>query len=1449
MAFVDLERLFVRIGNDQEPTLEVGRIWGRKYAGWFSWQDLREYRRVVLLAEASSGKSAEFRNQAVGLRAAGHAAFFVTIEELADHGFEAALEPDAAKAFERWRGGTAEAWFFLDSLDEARLNRKSFETALKRFAHALDDSSARARIFISCRVSDWKGAEDRGFIERHLPAWERPQAPEATGDALLDPIFKEKKATRTRSPDVERKPNELVVVQLVPLDLDQCRTLANYLGIQQPDAFIAGIRQNGLEAFAERPGDVIELADYWKAYSRFGSFEDMVEHGIARKLSEADGYRPDNDALSPQRAWEGAERLAGTLTLGKSFTLRAPSHDSEASSGTIAVEPSAALDDWTEAERNALMRRGIFAPATYGRVRFHHRSTQEYLTARWLDRLLRGAGPREEIRGLLFASRYGVDTVVPSLRPASAWLALWHEDIREEIIAREPLILIGYGDPGSLPIEVRSRLLASYATKQAKAEIADDNLENRAIWMFADKRLAGAIREAWNANANLDFRYDILRFIREGAVDACADLARGVALNRNAERYHRLVAIFALKACKDAAALAAVARDLVADAANLTAPLSVEAAKDLYPDYLSLDQLFTLVEQLPPPKQYSGEGFGYAIHELFKAAPDAEQRREFVARLASLCLSEPFARDYQRISARYLELAKHLDPIARSETSSLKGGDPPEYLVRLLMAVERAERDYGGDNAEPPLTELVRAQPRLQRALFWADVAEQRAHGGTHNDPTRYWQVMTWGQSLWAFGEADLPWLYDVLNGHAVEADQRIALSAIIEVLQKLKRLGSEVERLELLIVGHPVLQSDLAAYLAPPPEPSADQRRMEERRVKHERQLAEQEAKDKESWKQFEQSLRQDPEQLRDPEKIKSWKAGAYRLWGLTRWLMRRTEASDEAACAEWRLLEEGFGCSVAEAYRDGLKLHWRYTKPARPTRTGSAMTFKYTNILAYRAIAVEAGEDPDWTARLNDDEAERAALHGCLTDQGYPEWIDALIASHPRIVLPVIRRTVREEYLSNGPGRATFLYRYARGAQALHPAIQKILFSLIVSKDPGSLEKFESMLGMVQRLDLTVPQRKRLFDVAEVRLAAHRTAQNAAAARWYIALLLALDFSKGLFHLEEWLNAGAPAQVQENAEQTFAFLFDSHNPTIPSALTSAPVVDLERLLHLVYSYIRPELDEHHEGSYTPNTRDHAENARNAILGAVLNRTGPDAYYALRRAAADPSTASRARRFNELARGKAERDCELPAWTTKEVLRFERERTAPVKTGAGLLHVVEGVLSDIRFQLAKEDASSRRLLQHANDEDEVQNWLAEQLALRARERYRVFRESEVAQGDKPDLIVASTSASCEVAIEVKHSKNWSLRQLDQALRVQLADDYLKPEARRHGILVITHHLARQWRDTETNEMMTFGALIERLSAVAKMLIRNSVGTIEVKCIGIDATEPKLPAVSQEINP
>ena len=342
----------------------------------------------------------------------------------------------------------------------------------------------------------------------------------------------------------------------------------------------------------------------------------------------------------------------------------------------------------------------------------------------------------------------------------------------------------------------------------------------------------------------------------------------------------------------------------------------------------------------------------------------------------------------------------------------------------------------------------------------------------------------------------------------------------------------------------------------------------------------------------------------------------------------------------------------------------------------------------------------------------------------------------------------------------------------------------------DANHVGVLRTWLQIIRNLQLDAKQRGQLFATTKKRFDAHAKAKKDDFARSYLALLLILDPDAGFASLRKWLNAGPKAARQARALTTLSVLFDRHDPLVSISLTTASTKTLEALLHLAYSHIRPQDDAVHEGSYSPDTRDHAENARNAILSALLDRPGADAYHAMKRLADDPVFELRSHRFYELARQKAEQDTERPAWSAPEALTFHRERTAPAKTGADLLRVVMGVLADIAQNLTHGDVTSRPLLERAKDEDEVQNWLVEQMNARARGRFHAgFREAEVAAGDKPDVIIASTSAPYEVAIEVKHGgKGWTARQLEHALRTQLAEDYLKPETRRHGVLVISHH-------------------------------------------------------------
>jgi hypothetical protein len=959
--------------------------------------------------------------------------------------------------------------------------------------------------------------------------------------------------------------------------------------------------------------------------------------------------------------------------------------------------------------------------------------------------------------------------------------------------------------------------------------------------MFADDSLADTIHEAWSLNERADFRSDLLRLVREGKIVACANLARPVALDESSNEYHRIVAVEALKSCCDQDGLAAVAQLLTKDRANATPRLAAAFAKALFPSHLEIQDLLDIIADSQPAREDSLGGFSQVLVDLYDLCPDQISRARLVGGLAELCLAPPFDDNRHRVSARHSELAKNLERIAKREIESLRGGDPSDYLIRLLMVVERADHEYRSREEWPALCSVVHSNVGLQRKLFWADVAEQQTRTTSNKEIVRFWQLRFSISPLWQFRTEDLSWLYDDLARQPGEADQRISLSAIVEVLREADQLQQRSGELQELVKERPALTKDLESYLAPPVEDPQDTQ-WKQKDIAHRQRAAEQKEKNKLSWIKFGQELKNNPDKLRDRECLSNWAAGMFRLWTLTEWLQQRTNVHDYRAPRDWRLLEEGFGRDIAEAYRDGMRILWRTTEPERPKRRkGGGLTIKFSTILSFGAIEIEAAENADWNLRLTEDEAIRAARHGILSEQGYPEWIEALIASHPRVVLPEIDRAITEEWSSASPLRSEFLSRYASPACFIPPSVQAILFRRFVASGPCDIGKFDRVLHIVRNLSLDKDQNTKLLRAARRRFTKHAAARRDDYALRYLGLMLLLNINRTVDDLGSWIESANGADSRSRAEATLAFLFDRHDPLVSGALDSATVPTLEKFLRLAYFYIRPEHDISHEGVYSPGLRDNAESARNLILKSILDRPGADAFRALRRLAEEREFAIRAERFKELARGKAERDTEPPAWNEVEVVAFEERHTAPAKTGTDLLRIVMSVLNDIQFQLTNGDVSSRPLLERAKDEDEVQKWIVEQMNYRSRGRFAAYREAEVAQGDKPDAIVSSTSAQCEVGIEVKHGgKDWSPRQLEKALCNQLVQDYLKPSTRRHGVLVVTYHGQRTWRDPQSNESMTFKDLMKWLEKTAATLIENDSGPIEVRCFGIDASTPAL---------
>ena len=156
------------------------------YSNPLTWEDIDKGYRSVVLAEAGAGKTFEMQARAKYVGTQGDYAFFIRIEDI-ECDFEQSFEVGNADSFQQWLVAPSDAWFYLDSVDEARLeNPTAFKRAIHRFSRKIKNAQHRAHVSISSRPYAWRPHSDRQLIEQYLPLPERHvettgEAPQATG--------------------------------------------------------------------------------------------------------------------------------------------------------------------------------------------------------------------------------------------------------------------------------------------------------------------------------------------------------------------------------------------------------------------------------------------------------------------------------------------------------------------------------------------------------------------------------------------------------------------------------------------------------------------------------------------------------------------------------------------------------------------------------------------------------------------------------------------------------------------------------------------------------------------------------------------------------------------------------------------------------------------------------------------------------------------------------------------------------------------------------------------------------------------------------------------------------------------------------------------------------------------------------------------------------------------
>jgi hypothetical protein len=1284
---MDLDRSFV-VFNSTPRAASIYRTPLR-----LSWSSLLAKSRVVVLADAGSGKTTEFQSRAELLNAENRYAFFIEIQTLADHGLLAMLSRVERERFSRWESGADEAWFLLDALDDARIAGRSFKIALKRLADEIGARADSAHILVSSRVSDWQTDQDPQVFQQIFPCAQQTTSGEEPSDlALLGPVH-----APVGWLSSEPEPNEtsqLTIVQLSPLDEAQRRTLAHGAGVADTDAFEAAVERSGLVKFAERPSDLLMLADYWCAHQRFDSVAAMFESLIGHKLAEENRFRSDNERLTPQRARLGAERIAAALTLCNSLMLRSPGGAPENSFD--ALDPASILDDWTDAERNALLRRGIFVPASYGRIRFHHRSTQEYLVASWLQKLLGAGCPLREVWNLIFREHLGFHTVASPLREVAAWLSLWQPAIRDEVAARAPLLLTEAGDVGSLPVDIKRRLLLSWAEQHATGTMNLADWHGRPSDLFAEPMLGGAIREAWDRNPAPEFRTRLLQVVAAGSMIDCSDLAWQVVADDMAPESLRDAGLAALASSGDRRAMRNLAALLQTSPERLSTRLTSHALRELFPTFLTVEDAFAVV--LQRRSEESLMPFLWDVPALWEKSPVPEARRFMATKLIELSQDTTFVAADPKRNAWF---AGALGPLA--ESLAARSADTLQAEEAALLAIIRNAQN----SRRAQMKELREQQRDTPRDAIWITAREM-----IRSNP-------------------------DVLR--ATDAAQGQLSTALLMLL---------------------------------------------------------------------------------------------------TEWLKYRTGIDNCAAILQWPLLAGGFGPQVPDLYRRALLDYWRATEPQRTADLAGDQALRGS--VAFFGITLEASTDANWASQLSEAEVERAVGHAYWGANRDIPWINALVEARPSVAVPCLRSVLIDEWRSpeTYPPRVLqyFAPLYGIAPPAMAAPIQRIVCELFTAHEPGDRTLYELATNILRRVDFIDSERDRLESTAYRRVKLELETAAADEVPPSLGMLYLGSPGRAIEVLSSLLQSAAPDTAGTLAAAAFQAIFDWNYPSAVRIADQASSAVLEQVVQLAYRYVPASGDVDYMNFTEPGQRMPAQHARAAILDTLVDRLAPqlpDLLHRLEQSGA-PEILLRDARLR--AYRSAEQRSESPAWTPAEVRTFERTHNRPLKTGIELLDAACDVLADIQRDFSRADWSSRRLLQTATDEAAVQGWLAEQLKFRSHGRFNAYTEPKISNGNMPDIVLASTAAPVEVALEIKRSESHSKATLSHALQKQLVERYLRPGGRRAGILVVTHQVERTWRAGGGDaEILSFATLVRSLQAVAAEITRNYGHSIEVRVIGIDA--------------
>ena len=1402
--------------------------------GWLqgtAWDDLLQSRRVLLISEAGAGKTHECRARAKHLWDAGEPAFFVDLTALAHRDLRSLLDTDEETRFDSWHASQSDvATFFLDSIDELKLTSGSFELALKRFKRGIGSQLQRTRIVITTRPVPF----DKQLIQEILPV-PSERSMQFGGEAFANVAMRT--VDENGDDSGKRESPEWRTVGLMPLSDEQIVEFARNQRVDDPDRLLEDLHRRNAMEFARRPQDLIELCADWRDHQRIRAHREQVETNVRVKLLPREG-RSEPAELSADKAIDGANRLALASQMTRRQTIR---HSAEADTvgKEAALDPAIILPDWKPNERRALLERSLFGFASYGRVRFHHRSVAEFLAAERLSVRRKQGMSLKALNRLIFAETKGKTIVRPSKRSVAAWLALKEDRIFELLRDNEPAVLLDEGDPESLTQEQRIQALRAYAERYGSGGWRGLQLPRIQVHRFALGELADEINRIWKEGVeNPELRLILINIIEAGRIDACAEIAFDAAKDAKASIAERMAALDALIALEDKR-LNEIAAGIAAADAQWPDREAQGAILRLFPKFMSIMQLCQALKrtgqesrivdginwQLPRSIARSDfdvaaldelrDGLVALVSEGFEWNEESHQfsndRPHLCAALAATCeLGFGIGRDDKWFHAAALALRLHLPDDSNDEP------------IRSLR--ERLHNLNAEDNAR----------------LFWVEDALLQSSLEAKDPWERLVRIAFLDGPFRLRPDRDLKWVSDALGDTTRDAGERaMLLEAAIRLAPDPETWTQHCEGLKPLVDDNPSL-TDRIDDRVMSSMPDEEHRLWEEKQAERKRQDERRKAESRDKWIQFWCEIANHPDTAFSSEK------GPATAWNLWRAM---SKDGDHGRSSGWnrRFIERHFDIKTADRLRCTLMKVWRDDRPTLPSERpeGERNSFPALWQLGLAGVFAEA-EDPDWASALCDDEARLAARYALIQPNGLPHWMEALAESHPDAVDQTLGNELSWE-LKQAPGAhdcSTVLQAIAyHGPESVARELVPRLDAWL-GQDGDRISDASNENGIAERTRQVARVISRHGDKAaieklkEASLARLRRQLPFPLRVLWLSTLMRIDPLLGVEVLEERLATIEPAERSE-AVTWFACLFGNRGDAIGLSGKGFTPRMLLRLVRLAFLHVRREDDAEHEGTYTPDARDDAERARDSIAAALLNAKGEEGMAVKREMAADPLCEHFKDRILAMAEEAWAQEIDADALDERQAAELDQNGEAPVSTNETMFAVMQDRLSDLD-ELLLQDGSPREAWAGMSDEKLMRREIARALGHAANSIYRVDQEAVTAEEKETDIRLLSTASAHEAVIELKLGDKHSARALRDAIESQLVRKYMAAENRRAGALLVTLAKDRTWKHPNDQRKIEVDELLGLLNEEADRVQVASGGTILVAVHFLDL-RPRLP--------